>query len=85
MINVSGDPKTRFEEGTITLINPHLDVVYVWNNEIEQKINRLKGNSLKYSDYPLKTIILSEGLSEYNLTLMYGKNLLIKYIFKTYV
>ena len=59
----------------ITLINPHLNVMYISSHEIEQKINRLKGHSLSYSDYPLKNIVLSEGLSEYTVNLMNGENL----------
>lgn len=73
LLNIGEDTNASITERAITLINPHLNVTYVSSNKIEQRMNRLKAHSLSYTDYPLKSIILSEGMSEYNMTLMHGK------------
>lgn len=73
VLNISDELNAKIDERAITLINPHLNVMYITSNDVEQQINRLKGHSLSYPDYPLKNIVLSEGLTEYNVNLINGK------------
>ena len=73
LMDIGGNHKA-FEGRAVELIEPQINAMYIMSSEIEQKMNRLKGQSLTYSDYPLRNVILTDGLSEYNLTLSHGKN-----------
>ena len=67
-----GDDKAIVEERAIPLIDPQLNVMYISSNDIDQRINRLKGHSIPYTDFPLRSIVLNEGVASYNLTLING-------------
>ena len=72
LLVVDENQDLKFDGRAIELLNPQFNVVYIDSLEIERKMNRLKGQSLSFSDYPLRTIIINEGLSEYDLSIIQG-------------
>jgi len=46
--------------------------MYITSNEIDQRISRLKGHSIPFTDFPMRSIVLNEGVTSYNLTLVNG-------------
>ena len=77
LLNIGANENATLPKRAIDLIDPQLNVMYISSSEIDQKINRLKGNGLTYTDYPVRNIILTEGLSEFNLTLLHGNDIKI--------
>ena len=74
-MHTEANDSTLFPARAVELIDPSLNVVYIMSPDIEQRMNRLKGHGLSYTEYPLKKIVMNEGLDEYNLTLLNGRKI----------
>ena len=72
MLLIDENKDLKFEPRAVELINPQFHVMYIDSLEIERKMTRLKGQGLSYADYPLRTIVINEGLSEYDIAIMQG-------------
>lgn len=72
LLVIGPDKDLKYDERSVVLSNPQLNLVYISSHEIDNKINRLKGHGLTFSNYPICQYILTEGLAEYNITLSHG-------------
>jgi len=80
LMRADKDDTSVYTLSSVPLISPILEVTYVSSPEVESKMNRLKNNSLMYTDYPIRRVILPDGLQEHNVTLIQG----LIYIFLGY-
>ena len=63
----------KYDNTVIPIIQPTLEVMYITSPEVDSKMNRLKGGSLSFTNYPIRQLMLNEGLHEYNLDLVQGE------------
>ncbi len=69
------DNNYTYDKTVIPIIQPTLEIMYITSSEVDSKMNRLKGGALSFSNYPIRQLMLNEGLHEYNLDLVQGQYL----------